>query len=248
MRSPHVAFVTVLLTLALLGCATRRDVQRIDSKLNTILSQTHETSLGELFDGHSSLIAQRIDQLDENQRKRFDDLLASYQRGAVAQEELRQKIVEIVGGEDREVSAASGVLLRDAQGNRVGKAAYGSRLEDCRMLRGDQVPAYLKETPSLSSHRWGTGTWQGERIVFAWDLTVSGLTKEVVEASAKRTAQEFLRMGGDKQWSRPVYIQLYTQAAPETIKVKAADPADEVHLLPGDETPASGVNPPVPEP
>ena len=57
--------------------------------------------------------------------------------------------------------------------------------------------------------------------------------KEIVEATARRTAQEFITMGGEKRWNRPVYIQISPLDA-DRITLRTNDPEIEVNVVPVD--------------
>ena len=67
----------------------------------------------------------------------------------------------------------------------------------------------------------------GKTVIFPWELTMSSFSKEIVEATARRTAEEFIKMGGEKAFRRPVQIQVITDPG-QTLKVNYDGIEDEV--------------------
>jgi len=226
-----------LFALIATGCATRKDVtkistdmSRLESKIDKLLIATNRDSLEAIFGAQASSISTNIDELDETQRQRFDDLQTAYQAGSVTLEDVREKMLTLLGGGDRQVYTPSGIVIRDREGVKSGSVSNGTKIANCKKLPVENIPAVIAENKALTRYDWGTGEIEGESVIFPWDLTISSFTKEIVEATARRTAEEFMKMGGEGQFNRPIYVKIETEGNDYRVTADGI-PAEEVHLV-----------------
>ncbi len=228
--------LVVLLFLAgaiLSSCATRTDLQRVEGKLDMLILDVNRSSLEEIFGNQASEISSRVDELNQAQRSRFEALQGTYERGSIALEDVREKMMVLVGGKDREVTTQNGIYIRDLRGKKYKAIANGACLSECERLTDEGIPDFILEREALRKYSWGVCSYDGERVVFPWDYTISSFAREIVEATARRTAQEFITMGGERRWNRPIYIQISPLDA-DRITLRSNDPEIEVNVLPTD--------------
>ena len=215
------------------SCATQKDLQRVEFKLDKLISDINRSTLEDIFGSQSEEITNRVDELNEAEKSRFEALQRSYERGVIALEEVRSKMLVLVGGKDREVTTQNGIYIRDQEGRKYKAIANGTSLIDCQRLAEEGIPELILARESLRRYSWGVGSYEGERVIFPWDFTMSSFTREIVEATARRTAQEFITMGGERRWNRPIYIQISPLDA-DRITLTSNDPEIEVNVMPED--------------
>jgi len=226
----------VIAVLALsTGCSSYWQVNRLEEKVDRLLVNTRRETLAELFGEQTTAVTTKIDDLDETQREKLDTILESYQSGAGDVAEVRTSVLSVLGGTDRVVSSAHGIWVRDENGKKQHAISRNSKLENCRRINEDDLPDRITRRRGLMKYTWGIAQYDGEEVIFPWELTMSSFTREIVENTAKRTAREFLRMSGDKGWSRPVYIQVTTKPSGELTVTHPG--ADEIYVLPADQKP-----------
>jgi len=223
--------VLILVFILPVACATSKDLQRVESKIDRLLIDTNRSTLEEIFGSQAAEITKRMEELDEAEKKRFETLQVSYEKGSVVLEDVREKMVELVGGNDREVATQSGIYIRRMDGNKLRAVPNGTRFTGCRQLSIDELPGPIKEKRGLLEISWGTGLVNDEEIIFPWDYTLSSFTREIVEATARRTAQKFIEMGGEKKWNRPIYIQVAPENS-DVIKLTTTDSEAEILFMP----------------
>lgn len=217
--------------LGLSACATKKDVLRLETKIDHLIEATNRSTLEEIFGEQAVAITQNIDKLDASQRQAFEALQQNYQQGSVTLEDVREKMITLLGGGDRQVYTPSGVVIRNKTGEKTGSVPNGTKIKQARKLEDQEVPEQIRARATLAKYSWGIGEIDGETVMYPWELTISSFTKEIVEATARRTAQEFIRMGGDTGAGRPIYIQIETQS-PDDLKVTSETDGDEIYLLP----------------
>lgn len=222
-----------LLALTSSACSSYWQVNRLEEKVDKLLMNTRRETLTEIFGEQTGALTSKIDELDEGQRAKLDGLLESYNGGASDLEQVRSSVLGVLGGTDRIVSSAQGIWVRNEEGNKRRTISRNAKLVSCRRLTEEELPDAITSRRGLMKYTWGVAEHKGEAVLFPWELTMSSFTKEIVENTAKRTAREFLRMSGDKGWSRPVYIQVTTKE-PGGLTVTHPG-ADEIYVLPAKE-------------
>ena len=80
------------------------------------------------------------------------------------------------------------------------------------------------------NYSWGSAQLGEETVVFPWELTISSFTMEIVENTARRTAEEFIKMGGEKAWNRPIKIQIVTDDTNGNLKIKHDTEEGEIYV------------------
>lgn len=197
--------------LMMSGCAMWWQVDDLEEKVELILQNTKSETMRNLFGEQSSEINRKMEELSEEEKQKLGELVEAYQRGNTSVEEVRAAVLGTLGGAERVVAGAGGMWLRDDQGRKTKTVGRNVKIKECRKLAEDQVPESISSSKRLMQYSWGVGQVEGQTVVFPWELTMSTFAKEVVENTAKRTAQEILRMAGEKGWNKPVYIQVSTE-------------------------------------
>ncbi|MBF0226327.1 MAG: hypothetical protein HQK76_12805 [Desulfobacterales bacterium] len=219
------------LFICLLGCATSKDISRLEAKVDKLLLATNRTTLDEIFGAQSNDITKRIETLDMSQKEKFDDLKKSYEEGFVPLNEIREQMLTLLGGNIREVASERGIYIRNLQGEKIKAISNGTKINKCRILKDAEIPQTIHNTKFIEQYSWGIGEIEGTAIIFPWELSISSFTKEIVEHTAKKTAAEFIRMGGEKKWSRPINIQITTEKD-EKIKISTNEADNEIYVNP----------------
>lgn len=197
-----------LLGLMLTSCATTEDIERLEFKIDRIFQATQRSSLEQIFGDQTADISERLKTLDDSQATRFEALQQSYVSGALSLEETRSQMMNVLGNNHRIVTASSGIYVRKLSGERLKAIPNGAKLTETAVLRETQIPQTILGNPRLNQFTWASGRLDGEEVMFPWELTMSTFTREIVENTARRTAEEFIRMGGEKAWNRPVIIEV----------------------------------------
>jgi hypothetical protein len=102
-------FIITLICLST-GCATKQDVERMESKVDQLIQATHRSVLEEIFGGQASRIILMATDLKANQQQHFENLQQEYANGNIAVAEVRQQMLTILGNNDRVVSTKRGFL------------------------------------------------------------------------------------------------------------------------------------------
>ena len=187
------------------------DIERMESKIDLIVQATQRSSLDEIFGDQTVPITTQLDKLDSAQAKKFDKLQQSYARGAISLEDVRGEMLSVLGNNNRVVATSRGIYIRDSEGKKLKAISNGTKITATKMLSASLTPKAISSNTGLKKFAWGTGKFEGKTIAFPWELTMSTFTKEIVENTARRTAEEFIKMGGDKTWNRPVIIEVSVQ-------------------------------------
>lgn len=227
----------VLIPLGLLllgtGCSSYWQASRIEEKVDRLLLNTKRETLTEIFGENSREITRKMDELDEADAERVDGLVESYQRGQATLEDVRGNMISVLGGTTRLVSTGKGLWVRDEAGAKLKTLRRDSKINSCQRVEAEQLPEKISENRRLAKLSWGKGTIGGQTIYFPWELTMSSFAKEIVENTARRTVQEFLRMSGEKGWSRPVHIKVITETPGQGVTISHPG-SDEIYVEPGD--------------
>lgn len=187
------------------------DVQRLESKIDLIVQATQRSSLEEIFGDQTVSITTQLDKLDSSQVRQFEALQQAYTRGTKSVEEVRSEMLSVLGNNNRLVATSRGIYIRDIEGKKLKAISNGTKISATKLLSESQTPEAIASNSVLNKFSWGTGILEGRTIVFPWELTMSTFTKEIAENTARRTAEEFIKMGGEKAWSRPVIIEVAVQ-------------------------------------
>lgn len=240
-------FIVAPLAFLMASCATTGDVerlegdiQRLESKVDLIVQATQRSSLEEIFGDQTVSITTELNKLDSAQAKQFKELQQAYTRGAVSLEEVRGEMLSVLGNNNRIVATSRGIYIRDSEGKKLKAISNGAKITATRLLSDSQTPKSISTNTVLNKFTWGTGILEGETIVFPWELTMSTFTKEIVENTARRTAEEFIKMGGEKVWTRPVIIEvavlesdkLNITTSEEDSEVFVRDSSDSMNKVP----------------
>jgi hypothetical protein len=226
-RYHWVVFIAVAVLFA--GCATKKDFQRLENKVDLLIQATKRSTLDELFGEQSSQIAQLVNDLDSTQKQEFENLQQEYARGTTNIEDVRQKMLAVLGNNNRVVSTRRGIYVRNTEGDKIKAIPNDTKIVNCHLVDKASTPAAIQEKDVLNRFSWGQGELNGETILFPWELTISSFTKEVAEHTARRTAQEFIKMGGEKQWQRPIQIQISTEKD-DKVKISTNEEENEVYF------------------
>jgi hypothetical protein len=226
-RCHWIVFLAVAVLFA--GCATKKDFQRLEGKVDLLIQATKRSTLDELFGDQSSQIAQLVNDLDVKQKQDFENLQQEYARGTTSIEEARQKMLGILGNNDRVVSTRRGIYVRNTMGDKLKAIPNDTKIINCYLVDKASIPAAIQEKDVLNRFSWGQGELDGQSVLFPWELTISSFTKEVAEHTARRTAQEFIKMGGEKQWQRPIQIQISTEKD-DKVKISTNEEENEVYF------------------
>lgn len=231
------AALVMALLMLMAGCATSKQMEatharldQISAQLDLLVENTRRDTLTQIFGEESEVIVERIDKMDTDERQQFETLISEYQKGATTLNDVRSGMVSLLGGGDREVASAQGIWIRDLQGKKIKAVSRGSALTECRRLEASEIPTAISEKEVLLQYDWGVGQLDGQQVIFPWDFTMSTFTKEIVENTARRTAEEFMRMSGDKGMTRPIYIQVTTEPGTDGVKIKYPTEEGEIYL------------------
>jgi hypothetical protein len=216
------------------GCSSYWQASRIEEKVDRLLLNTKRETLSEIFGDQARDITSKMESLDDAEQEKLDTLVESYQRGNATLEDVRGNMISVLGGTTRVVSGGKGIWVRDEQGQKKKTLRRDAKIEGCQRVEASELPAKIANNKGLGSYTWGRGTVKGETIYFPWELTMSTFAKEIVENTARRTAQEFLRMSGEKGWSRPVHIKVITESG-QAVTITHPG-AEEIYVEPGDPT------------
>lgn len=207
------------------GCAPFWVVQRVEEKVDRLVQNTNRATLSQIFGEQSSTISRKISELSDDQRTSLNELMTEYERGSSSIEDVRSSLLAVMGGGERVVSSKRGIWVRNSDGEKLKVARRNHKLQNCKPLDPIDLPENISAHKGLMNYAWGVGSYNDEEVLFPWELTMSRFTKEIVENTAKRTAEEFIKMGGRKAWNRPINIQVITE--PEGKGLKIRHPADE---------------------
>lgn len=227
-------FVSLVLGLVTSACATSSHMDRVEEKVDRLLANTKRETLAEIFGDQAQEISTKIDDLDQNEKTRLDTVLDAYQEGNANLEDVRKNVFSVLGGSTRVVSSGRGIWVRDLEGDKVSAIARDAKLENCQRVDPEELPESIARSRRLNRFTWGHGELNGEPVLFPWELTMSTFAKEVVENTARRTAQEFLRMSEGRGWNRPVYIKVTTDTEEDPVKISPPG-VEEVYVVPGSE-------------
>lgn len=219
-------FILAAIVFATTACAPFWQVNRIEDKVDRLVASTNRSTLSEIFGEQTENVMRKMDKLSEEERYTLDQLLSEYEKGAGSLEE----IVSVMGGGEREVASARGIWIRNEFGEKLKAISRNTKLKGCRRVLEDDLPESISSSKSLLNYNWGKAQLKGETILFPWDLTISSFTKEIVENTAKRTAEEFIKMGGDKKFKRPIQIQITTSAEDGSLKISHDGDDNEIFV------------------
>ena len=223
----------------LVGCATKQDFERLENKVDQLVFATNHSTLEKIFGEQASEITLLVNDLNAQQKKSFEDLQQEYTNGTMAVEEVQQKMLGILGNNDRVVSTRRGIYVRNTQGTKLKAIPTDTKIVNCHLVAQERVPDEIKQKQVLNRFSWGQGELNGEAILFPWELTISSFTKEVAEHTARRTAQEFIKMGGEKQWQRPIQIQISSEKE-DQIKITTNEEENEIYFNYGNNNSTKG--------
>ncbi len=209
------------------GCATKQDFERLEQKVDQLIRATNRSTLDEIFGEQAAQVSLMVKELGLQQRRRFDNLQQEYSNGNMAVEKVRQEMLSVLGNNDRVVSTRRGIYIRNIEGTKLEAIPNDTKITNCHLLAEKDVPVAIQLKPVLDRFSWGLGELDGKIVLFPWELTISSFTKEVAEHTARRTAEEFIRMGGEPQWKRPIQIQISTEKD-DQIKVTTSEEKNEV--------------------
>lgn len=234
-------FALIALAGLVVGCATKKDFERLESKVDLLIQATNRTTLDEIFGEQAAQITLLVNSLDSRQKRNFESLQQEYANGTLAVADVRQKMLSVLGNNDRIVSTRRGIYIRNLEGAKLKAIPINTKIVDCHLLNGEDVPTTIRQKQVLSRFSWGQGELDDKIILFPWELTISAFTKEVAEHTAVRTAQEFIKMGGEKQWQRPIQIEISTEKE-DQIKVSTNEEENEIYFKYKGMNSESGVN------
>jgi len=220
------------------GCATYSQVSDLEVKVDLLLKNTQRETMRELFGEQSRAITDKMETASTEEKAKIEEVLSEYQKGSQSVEDVRSAVMGTLGGADRVVSTSGGMWLRDETGKKTQAIGRNGKLKQCVRLKDEEIPTTIAGNKGLANFSWGKAELNGKTVIFPWELTMSSFSKEIVEATAKRTAEEFIRMGGEKAFRRPVQIQVITDPG-QTLKVNYDGIEDEVVVS----TPDAGTAP-----
>lgn len=218
-----------VLGLAHAGCATYWQADRLEEKVDRLVENTKRETLTEIFGDQSAIITQKMESMSAEEQEKLDSLIASYEKGSTNLDEVRSSVLGVLGGSDRVVSAPRGIWVRNEEGKRAQAIGPNTKLKNCQPVPEADLPQAISANRGLMAFRWGRADLNGKPVLFPWELTMSAFTREIVENTARRTAQEFLKMTGDKGWNRPVHIQVVTEAG-QNLKIQHPGAEGEVFV------------------
>ncbi|MFO0725599.1 MAG: hypothetical protein U1E65_17580 [Myxococcota bacterium] len=211
------------------GCATVWQANRLEEKVDQLIKNTQRETMREIFGEQATAITEKVDAASTEQKGQINNLLTEYQKGNASIEDVRSSVVTTLGGADRVVSTSGGMWIRDESGKKIGTVGRNIKLKKCERLKDDDVPATIANNKGLANFSWGRAEVNGKTVIFPWELTMSSFAKEIVENTARRTAEEFIRMGGEKAFRRPVQIQVVTDPG-QQLKINYDGVENEVYV------------------
>jgi hypothetical protein len=223
--------LSVLCLLMTTGCSSYWQARRIEDKVDRLLRNTKRETLAQIFGANAREITAKLDDLEDKDATRMNELVESYERGNSTLEAVRGDMISVLGGTTRVVSSGKGIWVRGEDGTKLKAIGRNKAIENCQRIEVENLPEKLAKNRRFAKMTWGKGTLNGETVLFPWRLTMSRFAKEIVENTARRTAQEILRMSGDKGWSRPVHIQVITEPTGVSISHPGAE---DVFVEPGE--------------
>lgn len=247
MRNTIVCKLSCVLAAAPLlgGCATVWQMNHLEEKVDQLLKNTQRETMREVFGEQALAITEKMDTASGEQKEQINTLLTEYQKGNSSLEDVRGSVLTTLGGSERIVSTSGGMWIRDESGKKVGTVGRNIKLKKCERIKEDDIPPTIASNKGLANFSWGKAEVNGKTVIFPWELTMSTFAKEIVENTARRTAEEFIRMGGEKAWRRPVHIQVVTDPG-QQLKINYDGVEDEVFVN-GDQK-ASEAPAPAPSP
>ena len=219
-------FLLAAIVITTTACAPFWQVNRIEEKVDRLVASTNRSTLSEIFGEQTENVMRKMESLSEDERYKLDQLLSEYEKGSGSLEE----IVSVMGGGEREVASARGIWVRNEYGEKLKAISRNTKLKNCRRLSEDDLPESISSKKGLLKFNWGKADLKGETVLFPWDLTMSSFAKEIVENMAKRTAEEFIKMGGDKKFKRPIQIQITTSAQDGSLKISHDGDDNEIFV------------------
>ena len=237
--NPHARFAwcAALALFMTTGCATSKQMKETQTQLDSMSAQleilvenTRRDVLTQLFGDQSEAIVSKLDEMEAGDRDDFEAMLSEYQKGESTLEDVRTGMMTMLGGGERIVASSTGIWIRDMEGVKLDAISRGTELAGCRRLEDSELPATISEKEVLTRYDWGTGEVEGQQVIFPWDFTMSTFTKEIVENTAKRTAEEFMRMSGDGSLNRPIQIQVVTDPNSDAVKISYPTETGEIIL------------------
>jgi hypothetical protein len=221
--------VLVSIFWILTGCATKQDFDRLEDKVDQLVQATHRSTLEEIFGDQASQITLLLNDLDGKQKQNFENLRHEYTTGTIAVEQVRHEMLNLLGSNDRIVSTRRGIYIRNLKGTKIKAIPNGTNIRRCRLFAREKIPAEIMGKKVLAQYSWGAGELDGVTILFPWELTISSLTKEIAVHTARRTAEEFIKMGGEEKFRRPIRIQVSTEKSSQ-INVTTDKVSNEVYF------------------
>ena len=212
------------------GCAPFWVVQRVEEKVDRLVQNTNRATLSQIFGEQSSAISRKISELSYDQQTSLNELMAGYERGSSSIEDVRSSLLAVMGGGERVVSSKRGIWVRNTDGDKLKVVRRNYKLQDCKPIHPDELPENITSHKGLMNYAWGVATYNDQEILFPWDLTMSRFTKEIVENTARRTAEEFIKMGGRKAWNRPINIQIITEPEGKGLKIRHPGDENEIYV------------------
>lgn len=229
--------ICVVVAGLLVGCATKQDFNRLERKVDILIrASDNRPTIEEIFGEQAAQISLLVDNLNAEQKRSFETLAQEYADGNLAIGEVQQKMLGVLGNNDRVVSTTRGVYVRDSSGNKLKAIPIDTKIVNCQLLTRDKIPTAIQQKKVLKRFSWGQGKLSGQTVLFPWELTISSFTKEVAEQTARRTAEEFIKMGGEKQWQRPIEIQISTEKD-DQIKISTNEEDNEIYFKYRNNTP-----------
>ena len=219
----------IILLLSSTACAPFWVVSRIEDKVDRLVKNTDRETLNQLFGDQASVINAKMQDLNDGQKEQLQDMMGEFETGSRTLDEVRSSVLGVMGGGERVVSSKRGIWVRSSEGVKKLAIARNTKLRNCKPLTPEELPERISKSKGLSNLSWGSAEYKGEQILFPWELTMSGFTKEIVENTARRTAEEFIKMAGDRAWNRPINIQVITE--PQGNGLKISYPGDENEIF-----------------
>jgi hypothetical protein len=223
--------VVALSLLALPGCASYWQAKRLEEKVEVLLKNTKRETLSQIFGDQTQEITRKMETLSGEQKASLDELVESYQEGSSTLDDVRSNMMSVLGGSTRVVASGRGMWVRDEAGKKLLTLGRDGKIEKCARLEPADLPPTIADQPGLASYTWGRGEVNGQAVLFPWELTMSEFAKEIVENTARRTAQEIIRMTGDRGWSKPVQIKVITDVPGQSVTVEHSG-SEEVYVTP----------------
>lgn len=224
-----IRYILIASFLSSTACAPFWVVSRIENKVDRLVKNTDRETLNRLFGDQASVINAKMQDLSDGQQEQLQEMMGEFETGSRSLEDVRSSVLGVMGGGERVVSSKRGIWVRTIEGKKKVAIARNTKLTKCKPLTADDLPEQITNNRGLMNLSWGIAEYKGEEILFPWQLTMSGFTKEIVENTARRTAEEFIKMAGDRAWNRPINIQVITE--PQGNGLKISYPGDENEIF-----------------